>query len=198
MSARSRSDGCTRAERALRHQNFRRDFVRAEQAEACSSNNPRHARQQMIVAAAIGRERCAAAPSSVVQIEPHLPERRPHQRADEHHVAAALRARQPQRTCRTGRHRASDAGSRSIVGGLRPRRAAETARTLRPRALTASATASGRLPPPQMIASGPSSPDGRRGAHASSSASPRLIAMVSGRLPARMKSMILPTSASPA
>ena len=73
----------------------------------------------------------------------------------------------------------------------RRRRAAGTARTVRPRAATESATASGRLPPPQIIASGASRLAAVGGAHASSSASSRLTAMVNGRFPARMKSIDL-------
>ena len=77
-----------------------------------------------------------------------------------------------------------------------PRIAKNTTR--RPRLPTASATANGRLPPPQMIASGPSSAvfAGRRLGHASSSVEARRIAMVSGREPARMKAITLPTSGS--
>ena len=55
MSAWSPLVGRSRPERPLRHQNFRRDLVRAEQPEAVLLENCRDALEQMIVAAAKDR-----------------------------------------------------------------------------------------------------------------------------------------------
>ena len=144
----------------------------------------------MIVAAAKGRDQSGDLRQRP-QIEPDLPDRRPHQRADEHHVAAAVGARQAAETCRPDRDRASGADSARPAPD-RQRRATGTAPPCgrgrggigdRQRQTAAAANQRERTVLPR----------GRAGVHESSSPSLRLIAMVSGRLPARMKSTILRT-----
>ena len=78
MSARSRSDGFDAPEHPFRHQYLRRNFVGAKKVKAVILDDPAHARQQMIVAAAI-RSHNSRQQHQRLEIGPQLPERRPHQ-----------------------------------------------------------------------------------------------------------------------
>ncbi len=179
------------ADRARRRQNFGCDFVGAQQTKAVPLHQFRHARQQMIVAAAESRQR-ARYETEAFKVGVNLPDRRPHQRADQHHVAAAGGARQP--------HEFSDladidpmmrkAFDRGAFGRAAQRKQQDRTPALdhrfRDRHRQGAAAANHRER--ALLA------QRRRCAHVSSSASARLIAIVSGLLPARIKSNMRTTS----
>ena len=164
--------------------------MRAEQTEAvlaraaapCPTADDRRRRETP--------RRCAAAASAPCRSESDLPKGRAHQRADEHHVAAAGGARQRGRICRPcPKCRPVMRAPLDSRPGRR-RHAAETA--------TPCGRARRRNPPPptagcrrrKSARPGASWLEVSARAHTSPSdtpASPRLAAMVSGRFPARMK-----------
>ena len=168
-----------------------------------SSEHPRHAGQQMIVATVEMADR-ARQHAQRCQIEiDQLTETRPHQRADEDHVAATFAPRQPQEPAELRHVRPSDADNSSHARD-RPSRAGRTA-PLRGRSSTkASATVNGKVPPPQMMATGPASAGRCRRGHDSpagllSPAWPVLPAFISGREPpALMNAMTFATTGSSA
>jgi hypothetical protein len=150
-----------------------------------------HARQQMIVTTAIGRNG-AGQHTETLEVGVYLPERRPHQCADEYDVAAACSARKPQELAdladmdpvmwkTLNGHPFCCAAQRK-----QHHRATTRRHSIRDRQRQTAPAAQHRE---RAFLSG-----GRRGVHASSSAPLRLIAMVSGRLALRINSMILPTS----
>ena len=125
--------------------------------------------------------------------------------ADHHDVAASLLAGEATKSPERGQDAASDADSgRTVAGSAQPRIGNST--TGRPLRSTASATVNGRLPPPQMMATGPPlacvgawlmSPHRRRRRLRPTSGALRRSSMRGAR-DARMKSMIFPTSGCPA
>ena len=154
MSAWSRAAGSLAAQRPLRHQNFRRDFVCANQPEAVLLENCRDALEQAIVAAAQQTDDPRKQPERL-EIRPDFPDRRPHHRADEHHIPAALALGDPAEPAELPeRGPMMRIAQRPRCGSAQPRMANSTTR--RPRLPTASATANGSAPPPQITASGPS------------------------------------------
>src|SRR5664280_1245001 len=179
--------------RAFVHQNLRCHLMRAEHTEALLLDQPRPARQQIIVAATEGG-RDTRQQLQRRQIEADLPEGRSHQRSDQYHLMAAGGAGRAREGAKL---RDADPGMWPLRIVLRPRNALQrkqqnmsAARAYRIRNRQRQAAAAANQRERALLA------HGRRGAHASSSASTRLIAMVSGRVPARMKSIILRTCAS--
>jgi len=82
------------AERSFRHQDFRRNFVRPDDPEAVLFENRGDTGEQMIVTAAEDAQDARQQPERR-EIRLDLPDRRPHQRADEHGVPATLPACEP-------------------------------------------------------------------------------------------------------
>ena len=134
----------------------------------CSSNDPGNARQQLVVAA----PEDADGPRQQAQrqpVESQFVDRGPHGVADHDDVAAAFLAGEPAESPGAARGATSGDGSARRPTD-RPSHGSGTDTTGRPPRSTASATVNGRLPPPQMIATG--SPLGLRrcAAHGSASA----------------------------
>src|SRR5262245_9704747 len=188
--------GTLAAERSFRHQDFWRDCVGSKEAEAVLFEDRGHALEQMIIAAAENAED-SRQQAERLEIRPDLPDRRPHHRADENHIVAALLAGKPAKPAKLTEGRPV---MRVVCDPARIRPAANgekhhTTPTLaycvgdRKRQAAAAADNCQRTILCRRC--------GCRLAHASSSADARRMAMVSGREPARMKAITLPTSGSP-
>ena len=155
--------------------------------------------QQPVIAAAKKAGDARQQPDGL-PVEPHLLERRPQQRADEQHLLAVLRPSQAKKPPEL-----SDGNP--MVGialddlGVGPTFEPNIT-GCRPRRTIASATAPGKLPPPQMMAIGPRSASAmealiRRRHSSGPSFQRRVRGRINGRLPpARMNAIILPTSGS--
>ncbi len=149
-----RAVGRTPPRLARGSENAGRDLMRAEQAEAFLLEQLADAGQQMIVAAAQHAEHARQAPESG-QIEPEVADARAQHGADEDDIAAAMAAQ-------LGGEPAELA---EMDPGMRPGfdvRAGEAAQREHHHApagarSAARATASGKAPPPQTMASGASS-----------------------------------------
>src|SRR5947208_7905825 len=81
-------------ERAFRHQDFRRDCVCSKQPKPVLFENRGYALEQVIVAAAEYAEDSRQQPQRL-EIRSDLPDGRPHHRADENDITAALPTRKP-------------------------------------------------------------------------------------------------------
>src|SRR5262249_27369633 len=123
------------------------------------------------------------------------PERRTHQRADKDDIAASGSAREPYEGAQL-------ADTNPVMRKTRDHHGISKA-AKREKHDRAPALRNGvgdrqrKRAAPAYQREGAILPGSCRRAHASSSASPRLIAIVNGRFPARMKAMILSTRASP-
>src|SRR5262245_6473527 len=95
-------------ERAFRHQDFRRDCVGPKQPKAVFFENRGDAFEEVIVAAAENAENSRQEPQRL-EIGSDLPDGRPHHRADEYDIAAALPTRKPAK-------RAELAHTRPVMG----------------------------------------------------------------------------------
>src|SRR5207245_40769 len=82
------------AEGSFRHQDFWRDCMGSKEAEAVLFEDRGNTLEQMIVAAAKDAVD-SRQQAQRLEIRPDLPDRRPHHRADENHIAAALLAGKP-------------------------------------------------------------------------------------------------------
>ena len=137
---------------ALGHQQIGRDVLDPDHAKAVLLEDAADAGQQMIVAAA-KRAHDLAEHAQRAPVQPDLRQRRPHQRADEDQVAAALARETASSPGRAGRPRSSDGGNaRPRTGSQAPRSANSTG--VMPRAASESATANGMAPPPAITPTG--------------------------------------------
>ena len=137
---------------SLGHQQIGRDILDADHAKAVLLEDAADARQQMIVAAA-KRRPDVAEDAERSPVQPDLRQRRPHQRADEDQVAAALAAKQfcgPAELADRDPVMAKALDPHRIAGAL----AARTAPASMPRAASESATANGMAPPPAITPTG--------------------------------------------
>src|SRR6266566_3528359 len=85
------------AEGSFRHQDFWRDCMGSKEAEAVLFEDRGNTLEQMIVAAAKDAVD-SRQQAQRLEIRPDLPDRRPHHRADENHIAAPLLAGKPAKT----------------------------------------------------------------------------------------------------
>ena len=97
ISARVLLAGRAGAERARRHQQLGRDVLGRQQTKAVLLEQPPDPRLQMIVAAPEQPHQLRHQPDRP-EVRSHLPKRRPHDRADECHVAASLLGGEPLET----------------------------------------------------------------------------------------------------
>src|SRR5262245_18141108 len=182
-------------EYAFRHQDFRRDCVCYKQPKPVLFENRGYSLEQVIVAATEDAENSRQEPQCL-EIRSDLLDGRPHHRADENDVPAALPVCNPAK-------RAELAHRGPVMGITRnPLWLCPTAN--REKHDTPSAPAY-RVGDREWQAS-PAADDrqrtvicglaGRRLGHTSSPVEARRIAIVSGREPARMKAITLPTSGS--
>ena len=123
----------------------------ADDAQAALFEQGGNSGKQPVIAAAKHSDDSRHEPQHL-PIGSDLRERRPQQRPDEHRLAAPFRAGEAKEAARLSDR---DPMMGIALDHLRVRPAAHGNMTgRRPRRLTASATAPGKLPPPQMIASG--------------------------------------------
>src|SRR2546423_9942988 len=104
--------------RAFRHEDFRRDRVCSKQAEPVLFENRSYALEQVVVAAAEYAEDSRQEPRRL-EIRLDLPDGRPHHRADEDDIAAALPTRKPAKRAELA-HRGPVMGIMSNPLWLRP------------------------------------------------------------------------------
>ena len=86
------------SERTFRDQNLRRHLVRSQKPKSVVLQHPRHPGKQMVVAAIEAADGARQHPQGRKIEVDQLPQARPHQRADEDHVAAAFLAREAQKS----------------------------------------------------------------------------------------------------
>src|SRR5262249_5358152 len=187
--------GTLAPEGSFRHQDFWRDCVRSHEAKAVLFEDRRDAFEQMVIAAAEDAVDSGQQPKRL-EIRPDLPDRRPHHRADENHVAAALLARKPTKPAELAyggpvmRVACDPLRVRPTANGEKHHAAPALAYRIGDRNRQASAAANHCQRTVVCRACG------CRVAHASSSTDARRTAMVNGRVLARMKAITLATSGS--
>src|SRR5262252_4731517 len=187
--------GALAAERSFRHQDFWRDCVCSHKAKAVLFEDRGNALEQMIVATAEEAVDSRQQPKGL-EIRPDLPDRRPHHRADENHIAAALLAGKPAKPAELAdcspmmRVACDPLRICPAANGEKHHATPALAHRVGHRKREASAAADNRERTIVCRACG------CRLAHASSSTDARRMAMVSGREPARMKAITLATSGS--
>ena len=185
--------GTLAPQRPFRHQDVRRDVVCANQPEAVLFENCRDALEQAIVTAAQEADN-SGKQAERFEIRPDFPDRRPHHRADEHHIPAALTLGDPAEPAELP-ERGPMVGIGSDALRVRPTANGEqhdTASALAHRIRDRKRQCSTAADHGERTIACPLRSIGV--AHDTSSDDPRRMAMVSGREPARMKSITLATS----
>ena len=140
------------AQHTFGHDDFGRHLVDADDPHAALFEQAGNAREQPVVAAAEEPDDPRQQPDRL-PVEADLRQRRPQHRADEQRLAAALGAGEDARNAPPAR-RNPMMGIALDHLGIGPARAPRTSPADGRAATIASATAPGKLPPPQMIATG--------------------------------------------